>query len=461
MSIPKRSLTPGPPIVGWWKIIPMGVLLAGLVYVTFFFEPLGQGQLGMGPPVTRARVAVPEIDQELLRTAKDATHAQRLVLEPEPLAHLLEKSIDVVPSVAEALGMPKEPVPVSMLRASPETYRGAYLWYSGELQYLSIGKSGHPVDGYRIYEGFLTTPDGETVTFRVSMVPPGVEVGEFVRVEGFFLKLRDSTTQPKAEMAPLLVGPELFLDYPPWPPITELDPQMFASIRDGVVENGEWVDFQDAEDDLETSEGEPLWALASYAMHQAGGDQDTLAHWRQVPAFVSKEQLDRFKYDQVAPGTPFRLLGTFVMAEWFAARPNPIGIDHWTQAWIQVRDLGGKIVPIWIPKRIGDIKFGASLEVRAYYFRRYVYDLRNQDGKAFTPLFVAAGLERFDTGPEHPMAASVKYAFAGLVAFVIGLFFFIARRDRQAREAHETAMIERRRRRRQRGQPTSEQHAGT
>jgi hypothetical protein len=460
MSISKRSPLPPPVITDWWRILAMGVLLAGLVFVTFFYDPSGQDQLGTGPPIVRAQVAVPEIDQQLLRSIDDGTRTERLVLEPAPLAHLLEKSIDVVPSVADALGMPREPVPVAMLRASPSTYRGAYLWYSGELKFLAPGKSGHPVAGYRIHEGYLETVDGETVMFRVSLEPK-VQVGEFVRIEGFFMKLRDSAAQPKAEMAPVLVGPELFPDYPRWDPVETLDPNVFEDLRDGVFADGEWVDYQDAEHDLERSQDVPLWTLASFALHRDGGAEDTLAHWRQSPAFVSKEQLDAVKHGQVPAGTPFRLLGTFQFGEWTSARPNPVGIEHWTQVWIQIRDLGGKIVPVWVPKKLSDLKRNESLEVRAYYLRRFVYDLQNSEGKAFTPLFVAADLDRFTSGPEHPLATSVKWAFAALVMFVIVLLFTVARRDRRARDEHEVAMIERRRRRRNRGHSESGQHAGT
>lgn len=424
----------------------MGVLLAALVWVTFFQSSTGTN-LGSGPPIAPVQVAVPKIDQELLRTARDAEHVDRLVLEPEPFAHLLEKSIDIVPSVAEALGKPEQPVPIAYLRASPQTYRGAYLWYTGRLTNLSPGKSGHPVTGYRIHEGALETQDGETVLFRVSLAPR-VQVDDFVRIEGFFLKLRDSAANPKADMAPLLVGPELFPDYPPWDPVTELNPDVFEPIRDGIVVDGAWVDEQDAALTLDESEDLPLWTLASYANAQRGGENDTLGRWRAIPAFVTKDQLDAVKRGEVEPGTPFRLLGTFVMARWFAARPNPAGIRYWSQAWVQVRDLGGKIVPVWIPRKVEGYQFNQSVEVRAYYLRRFVYELQNQDGKAFTPLFVAADLDRFSAGPEHPMARWAKVGFATAVASLIALFFYIARRDRKASAAHEAEMIERRRRRR-------------
>src|SRR5690606_12109007 len=115
-------------------------------------------------------------------------------------------------------------IPVSVLRTNPDAYRGAYLWYEGELGYVSPARPGHPVQGYGIHEGWIVTPDAETVLFRVSEPPDRVREWQFVRVEGFFMKLRDSHHMRRCERAPLLVGPEVFPDFAPWEPVTEIDP---------------------------------------------------------------------------------------------------------------------------------------------------------------------------------------------------------------------------------------------
>jgi hypothetical protein len=445
----KSHLGPTSGLRDWWKIIAMGALLAGLVYVAFIHEPGGTDGLGLSKPIVEVEVSVPEIDREILQQAHDKTRQERLILEAAPLAHLLEKSLQVVPTVAKALGAQTESVDIARLRSNPDAYRGAYLGFAGRLRHLSSGKSGHPVKGYKIYEGWIETDDGEVVLFRVSLPPKDVEVGGYVRVEGFFLKLRDSHGQPEATEAPLLVGPEIIPDYEPWQPVRELDPTVLAEIHDDEIEsgtnaNGRVIELHGMRADLPSSQSVPLWHLASHCLLVHGGEEG-LAEWRKVPALVRPEQFADIREGRIERGQRMRILGTFVLAHTFAARPNPIGVEHWTQAWIQVRLGGGKLIPIWIPGRIGGYRRGDSIEVRGHYFGRLIYD--TEEGTAMAPVFVSAALDRYVQTGLDPISDFVKWLFAAFVLFVILLFFWISRRDRLQRDRHEVEMIERRRRR--------------
>ena len=442
------------------RVVAIGVLLAVVMFV--FFWPRAEprrpdfNDAQSGP----IKVAVPTLDRDLLATVRDDSSESRLLIEPAPLSHLLEKSMGVVPTVAEALGRPAEPIPIPVLQSSPESYRGAWLWYSGRLRYVSLGKSGHPVEGYKVYEGFVETDlaDGTSgvVMFRTSRLDPDARIGEWVRVEGFFMKLRDSHVLPEAERAPLLVGPDIVAEFQPWPPVEELDPTRFESVHDGRFAKGETreqrfeiLDEEDATADLESSQGEGLWHLAAYARRKRGGPKDTLPEWRLHPPFVKPEQFEQAAFTDVPRGTPYRLLGTFVMSRWSAAGPNPIGVSHWSTVWVQSPDLGGKLLPVWIPKKIEGFKFGDTLEVRSYYFKRLLYERRSGDGgKVLTPVFVAADLDRFVALPEGALTMAVKYGFAALVAGVIGLFYLMSRHDKRQREQHEDRMNRRRRERR-------------
>ncbi|MFO1053483.1 MAG: hypothetical protein U1F36_14820 [Planctomycetota bacterium] len=456
MTTPTTRFRPPAPIAPeWWRIVVLAVLLAACVFA--FLWPSRQKEQNV-PEVAgsrRVQIDVPSLDRELLATVKDSTPQDRLVTETEPLNHLLDKSLGVLPTAAEALGRPREPVPLSVLQGSPQTYRGAWLWYSGRLRYVSEPKTGHPIDGYRIYEGFIETDGvdgGGVVMFRVSRVAPGVTIGDWVRVEGFFMKLRDSRVLPDADHAPLLVGSELMKDFQPWVPVEKLDPAMFADLHDGRFSKGESRDRRfevieegDSQADLESSQSEPLWYLASYAMHRRGGPDDDLPNWRLQPAFVKDEQYRAIAFtDEVPRGSPYRLLGTFVMSHWFAANPNPIGVSYWSTVWIQSPNLGGKLLPIWVPRKIEGFEYGDPLEVRAYWFKRHHYELA-RGGEALTPVFVAADLDRYVTLPESPVVTALKYVFAGLVAVIVGVFYFVSRADKRRRDEHEERMTKRRR----------------
>ena len=124
------------------------------------------------------------------------------------------------------------------------------------------------------------------------------------------------------------------------------------------------------------SQDTPLWHLAGYARRQ--NEVKTLADWRRIKPFNNEKQFLGVRDGKVAKGTPFRILGTFIMGRTFAAEANPLGIQKWTEAHIQIRELGGKIVPLWIPEDIGtDWQINATVEARGYLFKRYRFQSRD------------------------------------------------------------------------------------
>ena len=164
------------------------------------------------------------------------------------------------------------------------------------------------------------------------------------------------------------------------------------------------------------------------------------------PAFVEVSQFEDSRTGQLARGTPFRILGSFVQAHWEPAQTNPIGVDAWTEVWIQVRDLGSKAFPVWIPKRLerGSFRRGDDLEIRAHYFRRIAFETR--DGVRFSPLFIAAELDRYEE-VTHPATTIAGFVFAGFIASIAALFWLIARSDGRRRKQHEEKMAAKRRNR--------------
>lgn len=456
--LPHRTTPPPGFSREWLRIIVMGVFLAILVFL-FFFDGIGgkkeSNERAMLPPsLPPASIYTP--DRTILAEAKDSERRDRLLRDERPFQHLLEKSLAVVPDVARALDMPAEPIPVARLRADPDRFRGRYLWYKGILEAISPGRPGHPVRGYEIHEGRLRTETGEQVLFAFSLPPPAdLMVGQdWVRIEGFFLKLRDDHF-PVIEQAPMLVGLELTRSLPDWQAVEELDPQVLDRVRDGNV-GGVVTDEQDMGATLAQSQDVPLWHLASFAMrqHQTKTDTDVAA----VPAFAQVEQWREMEAGNVPRGTAYRLLGTFQLGRTLGARANPLGLESWSEVWIQSRDLAGRTIPIWLPKRMSDNwRRNQTVQMIGYFFKRYIYTSQSGE-RHYAPVFVAADLAEF-TVSRSLLNNAITMGFAGIVTIVSVAFFFMARRDRRRRAVHEDDMVDRRRRRRGRDVTPTGQHA--
>ena len=103
-----------------------GVIAACIVYAFTLLDAFEQ--VDNDPDfIVEKIVPVPELNDDLLRQARDDTRQHRLLVEPEPLKHLLAKSIDVGPSVAAALQIPDEMGPIATLREHTDTWRSRWL----------------------------------------------------------------------------------------------------------------------------------------------------------------------------------------------------------------------------------------------------------------------------------------------------------------------------------------------
>ncbi|MCK5941122.1 MAG: hypothetical protein KAI24_04055, partial [Planctomycetes bacterium] len=390
-------------------------------------------------------VVVPELDDQLLSKAKDATRSDRLQVEKEPLAHLLAEAIDVGPSVAAALGIPERMVPVAELREDIDEWRHRWLWYEGELTQLLGPRAGHPIKGYSIYEATVRLADGESVLAAFSVPPEGdprtgdVRVGDWVRVEGYLLKLRDTTYPDKLESVPFLVGRTMQRDYEDWPKVTELDPSYFEGMDDSTLWPGD-LSMRDVEED----QTEALWHLGAFVRDTA--DQWDLKRWRQVEPLSVGEPYDRLVNEGLQRGEPMRVFGTLIRRRTIAAPANPANIRFWTTAWVQVSGFGGHLVPIWVPGRVDKLPMRAQLEVRGFYYRWYVYD--SQKGKRYrVPLFVAADLDLFELNTGESMQRIGAWIGGAALLLVISLLVSQRRAAKSALE-HSRDMDARRRKRR-------------
>jgi hypothetical protein len=440
---PKPAEVPFMPRSSAIRLMATAAFCALALYLVVFWNPAVEIQQGTIGEPEAPLVSVPHIDSAVLDKAKDATREQRLFLEAEPLSHLLAQSLNVSPEAARALGMPADMVPITALQTNIGEWRGRWIYYRGKIEQLAGPRPGHPVPGYGIYEATLRLRDGSLVLFTFSKAPEAdVVEGAWARAEGYVLKLRDVAHPTESAKTPLLVGAELKKDYEDWAPVTTLDPNALAKVDDVVREGADVLSSEDSWKAIDEDQSSALWHLGAYARDVA---PMTKAEWRKVPALNAQDIWEAFKKNEVARGTPMRILGTLAATRTITAKPNPAGIKEWTEAWVQVRDVGGKTIPVWLPHGTKQ-QLGSSLELNAYYFRRYSYETRN--GKQmWTPLFVANSLDLFVFETGRGMREISSWAFGGTV--LIALFaWWGARREKQRSAAQEDALIERRRKRR-------------
>jgi len=431
-----RLLPPMPPAA---RLLLSGTVVGLLVYVLFALSrPPATGS--QPPPPPEVIVRVPQLDHDLLSAVRDGNREERLRIEKEPLRHLLEESLDVVPSVAKALGMPTQSVPLARLRANPTEWRQRWLGYQGELVDLTGPREGHPVPGYGIYEATVRLSDGELVlaTFAVPP-PPDIRRTGVVRVEGYLLKLRDTTYPRDLQAAPWLVGREIRVAYPEWGPVTELDPVVFEGLDESCWPGTKaWHTISEDQD-------VPLWHLAAWVRDTA--EQRSFAEWRKLSTLNDRETLPMLNAGKLERGAPVRVLGTLIKRQVLAAEPNPAGIEFWTIAWVQVPDLKGHLVPIWVPRRDDSLPLRSSLEVLGHYYRWYAYEGLQND-RFRVPLFVANDLREFHRDTRAAMH-EIGLVVGSLVLVMMLGFWWTQRRSGQESEAHSRAMDARRRRRRE------------
>lgn len=433
-----------PPIPPAARFVIAGLVIAGLVYLMTMLERPPTKPPERPPEVV---VRVPVLDTKLLAAVRDDDREHRLQLEPEGLSHLLATAIDVGPTVAQALGMPHPPVPIAELRQNAATWRGRWLYYEGRIEQLSGPKDGHPIRGHGIHEATLRLAGGEAVMVAFSIAPAEpIQVGSWVRAEGFLMKLRDTTYPTTIDAAPMLVGRELLRDYEKWPPVTVLDEALLATVNDTtfLADDPIWRD-------IEEDQCEALWHLGAFARDTAASR--TLAEWRKIGTLNAHEQHEKLRKGSIARGTPMRVFGSLIMRRTVAAPPNPAGIKEWTAAWVQVREYGGIVVPVWVPKRVADLPERCQLEVRGLFYRWLVYDTI-KDTSRFAPLFVAADLHPYELQVSRTMDGIVLW-LGGLAVLALLLILWSQRRAQKNADRHTQEMFERRRRLRANQKPAA------
>lgn len=395
------------------------------------------------PAALPTEIAVPKIDVALLESvASDARSEQRVVLPGAALEAGFAQATQVYDSVYKDLGGRELTAEIAaQILAEPKAHRGHLLRVRCTVEDLKQLPNPADADLPRFFvRGHLE--DGAPLYFAVAeFVGLAPAPGDFVRMDGLFLRVHSEEVDGTWREAPLFVGPRMYESSPQRAPVTQIDPARFAFVRDDSIENG-----------LEGLDNDAYWDLVSYVKHLQPGQVD----WEAAPILDNTTISDIFRDGGKWRCKPVRVPVARMMHVWTQAQPeNPLRIETMIEGWFARGDWLGqaKVVRFVAPRDTIPPNVRADVAVRAFFYKNLAYTPKN-GGVAIAPFFVVESLEEF-IAPDPAGLRQLTYIVAGSLALLGVLIFLGLRRDRARSEALEAELMRRRRERRQKLAPAA------
>lgn len=408
------------------------VFLGGYLYFRFVMLTESEQPPDEGLYITNvddsaiAREPAATVDFSRLSEVTDSSRTERLIREPDAYTHLLTEARKLTPGDLDALGL--APLDAEGIAEDPGLYRGHPFEVKGFLESIEV------VQG-RIWEevrGWLRRPDGGVVAFSV-LREPNVEVGQVVRLQGFFFKMFALETEPGTYVddAIYLVGNRLFRSFLEMPPVEDLTAVPFDQARDYDV-----TDMVELQEEL-------LYPVLSFAAHlddearaALTGDEVTWQDLRRRP--------DDYR------GKVVRILVRYVPGlEWprelGPGGENPIGIRHFSDGIFA--QPGNRLIR-WIgiepfPKEI--LQKTKLVYLTGVFVKNYAWE--NNRGEILNgPLLVPLRFKPFYL-PKNEALQQIAYGIAGVTFLLIVVFFVLVFRDSRRSEQFRREFLSRKRRR--------------
>ena len=381
-------------------------------------------------------VVVPPFDMpEVLAGIRDSTPAERVIVNGEALTAVFNYGRLLTPRHYEAAGLRDlSPEVRAELERDPSAHRVQPLRMRGWIE--SLGKRRRSESLPEEWAGSLRLEDDHFAHFVVLEVPPGAAVGQFVRIDGMFLKLY-SAEAPSAVggrmQGPLLLGPAAVPSYPR----VDTSKQIELTALDGVRD--------DQAGDVTGIPERALWQLMARA--RAGDDS---VDWSSAPVIDGQVIGELLKDGDAYRGKPFRLEISRNMGGWTeSAGENPLRLERLTLGWIGNQTWKGQvpIISFYAPLDKPELRDrnGVSkyLTGRGYFFKTKVYERGAGDiGRA--PVFVMEAVDVFVPRPDGTPAKMMWGVLVGLV-LMIALLWFLLLRDRKKSVALHEELVRRRR----------------
>ncbi|HUR28361.1 MAG TPA: hypothetical protein VM509_09240 [Planctomycetota bacterium] len=390
-------------------------------------------------------VARPVIDVASLEAAADdESPERRVVLPDEALDAGLRAASSIYDGVYEALDGRELDAPIAAeIVKDPKAHRGRLLRAHCRVEALRELANPAAPDKPRWYaRGRLE--DGAPLFFAAEqIVGLAPATGDFVRVDGLFVRAQREAIDGGWIEGPLLVGPRIIKSFPKLLPVTELDAHALAAVHDDSVERG----FEGLEDDA-------YWELVSFVQHLDASKMD----WTAAPMLDDATIASISEDGAPWRGKPVRLLEARMIDIWMRSEPgeNPLRMERMAEGWFTRGDWRGRTKVARFVAPVTELPAGVlestDVDLRAFFYKNLAYTKR--DGAvAIAPFFVLHSAEKH-LPPDAPGLRHMTYVVAGSL-IVLGIGIVVVLRFDKAKSAELEAELLRRRRER-RGKITAE-----
>jgi hypothetical protein len=396
-------------------------------------------------------LALPEIDAARIDAlVADERPEQRVLLESEGLDEILAPARTLTSRHFEAMGTEELDAQRSAeLIAEPSAQRGRPFTARGWIETLRVRMRG--AAGSLEHIARLTLEDESAVHVLTLSVPEDIEIDEYVRVDGLFLKvfsdedLEESGTWIEG---PLLVGPRMIHSYPSSGKVLELDPKYLVTVEDDVLMTeegtaGRWAGLP----------FDALWHLMAYVRDLPEGAVD----WSSVP------ELDRETLREIASdGQPHRLLPYRIPISRLQgirvrrAGENPPRIEEYTTGWIG-NTTWKDVIHFQSPFPYEEFRTPDYVYGNGFFLKNFAYESARV-GVRTAPAFVVHSLEKLEPKAD-PLLRIFGYVVAGLTLVFLIAFSMLLTRDKRKNQALQEEL--RRRRQARRARRAEEQAADT
>ncbi|MCE9594035.1 MAG: hypothetical protein K8S98_07575 [Planctomycetes bacterium] len=352
---------------------------------------------------------------KLATEVRDATVDERVVIEAPALGDLLACALrlDDDARIADLDAAARE----SLLTASVE-HRGDVFRVRGtlvDMQTLSVAERSSSYT-----RGRMKLETGGDAYFVAAELPLGLAAGDFVRFDGFFMKVHSRATDDAWLDAPLFVAPRLARS------VARLEPQSEIDVAALAQESDETLD-----DEVRETNSDAEWRLLAYATNPAARAID----WSAARELDAASLASLLADGAAARGEAFRIdAARIARCENVAPGENPLRFpllaSGWLGSWsVDGRDTLAKFVAATESRAF---VLGDAVAARGFFLRNVVYERRDGE-KALAPLFVLQALE-----PRAPVkSAALPWLVGGALAAATMLVAIFVSLRRAARGSPE------------------------